>query len=222
MKLKYCFLLFVMIICENVFSQIGDIYYDSLLVKPYVFSNNKIMFRLQAYDNNHFLIIIEKYSSNWYKVDSVWDYGKLTLDDINNDGFLDIVFKEKWNCEIHLFDPIKNNFINTGNFSSVEEDRMHLINKQLNIFYDWGEYKNWGWVSSLFQIKNYKRIELGTINNEKTRGQFSNETVAIVISQIGNKKKKNKKIVRKMKWDDDKEFNYAIYWKLNWKKFLRD
>ncbi|WP_429733544.1 hypothetical protein [Arachidicoccus sp.] len=182
---------------------------------------------------------IKKYQDNkWLIIDTLdWaEKGTPEFLDIDKNGFQDIGLYQKYDYSVYLFDPKTNVFVKSGIYSirefndmyydqaykdiPVAKQKMQLLSKRLHIYFDYqmedhGYYND----SYLFQIKNYKRINLGWIIQEgdliqnrsvyvpkilmiyKAKGSILDETL---IDSTGT----------------DKVFNYATYWKHNWQKFL--
>lgn len=235
-KYKIIFLLaFVLVVCGNVFSQTKEISFDSIEKKPYEFLVNQTKFRIRFYDtssDNETPFVLEKYNTTWNPADSFEYHRAIYFRDINYDGFIDFALSDKWESETYLFNPIKNSYVESGFYSDAEFDddlrtdapHLQLIDKDEQIYFDYLTDKNCVWHSILFQIKNYKRIELGTINNETIYSEKDDDfitTAIIIINRILNDEKTDKILFEKIKRDKkDNDFDYATYWKNNWRKFL--
>ena len=225
MKYKIVLLLiFAFIICENVFSQTIKIDYDSIEQKPYEFTVNKNKVRLKVLDTVEDNVVFQKFSSKWEDIDTFDYHRSFYFRDMNNDGFLDIVLPDKWESEVWFYNPLKNTYIESCCYYiyTVRDDTIKLINKEKNIYYDYLLYKDGVWYSNLYQIKNYKRFDLGLITNETkiSKNDEDYETTWIMISKIINNDNENKQLFQKIKWNSHKDFDYETYWKNNWQKFL--
>jgi hypothetical protein len=68
-------------------------------------------------------------------------------------------------------------------------------------------------------IKDYKRVELGEINNTTRYSTKTGDyvTTSIIINElpVGDEK-----LSKEIKWTSKVKFNYTSYWKQNWRKFL--
>lgn len=222
MKAKL-FILFVLMIFSKVnFSLAIEIYTDTLQQAPYEFvvNNNKFRFSL---NREEYIVSIEKFSSTWTLIDTVSFFHQILLKDINNDGYLDIGFYEKWTADVWLFNPKINNYIHSGYYPIMEfrdnEEHMVLIDKEQKVYYDYAWYKHNSWSSTLFIIKDYLRVELGVVyNNTKFSEKLeTNLTTSVTINRIVNEEENEVKVLKSNK---ERIFDYAAYWKQNWRKFL--
>ena len=153
------------------------------------------------------------------------------MKDINYDGFFDIGLSDKWQYEVLFFNPFKQLFVHTGYFSWDIYDRnkkIVLLDDKEKIYYDIQEYKRGEWISFLFKIMDYKRIDIGEIRNT---AKFIEKNTSWVTMSIAIYKKRyfidkdgdeihDDKLVETLKPDANKEFDYAAYWKNNWQKFV--
>ncbi len=216
-------LLFFCTFCINVHSQLTNISVDRINNRPYEFIVNKVKFRLIVLNGDGEFVHIQKFGSIWTEIDStdvLGDNGCIFFDDVNKDGFNDLVFNEKWVNEIYLFNPYQSVYVNTGEFAQSDFGKLDTIDKNQNIYCESGQYKDiFGW-SSLFQIKDYKRIDLGIIKGDErrnTKGQLI--ASKITISKIVNDD--DEKVIVNIKWFKAFEsYNALSYWKNNWKCFI--
>ncbi|MCU0321774.1 MAG: hypothetical protein MUE72_05115 [Chitinophagaceae bacterium] len=182
MKAKLSILFVLMIFSKVNFSQAIEIYTDTLQQAPYEFvvNNNKFRFSL---NREEYIVSIEKFSSTWTLIDTVSFFHQILLKDINNDGYLDIGFYEKWTADVWLFNPKINNYIHSGDYP-------------INL-----------------------RVELGVVyNNTKFSEKLrTNITISVTINRIVNEEENEVKV---LKWNKQRKFNYAAYWKKSWRKFL--
>jgi len=234
MKLKWPFIIIALIVCENVFSQTKSIWSDSIKKQPYIFEINKAKFQIKIFDTTNYerFYLLQKYDAGWKTVDTFGYHRIIYLKDINDDGFFDIGLSDKWQYEVLFFNPLKNSFVHTGYFSWDIYDRnkrIVLVDDRGKIYCDMQEYKRGEWTSYLFQIKDYKRVDLGEIRNS---AKFIERDTAWITTSISVYKKKSfadkdgdvisdDKLIETMKPVANKDFDYENYWKSNWQKFLR-
>jgi hypothetical protein len=226
MKTKILYLFILMLACESAFSQSKEVEYNAFIKKPYEFVVNKIRFRFRIKAKEDYILILEKYTKKWEVIsDSIECESRIMFRDINNDGYIDFGSSNNWDADTWLYNPIKNVYIHSGFFPKKEFDdeveHMKIINEKSNVYYYKQYYKRGEIFSVLFQISDYKKIKLGVIRNET---QYSEEngnyiTKKIVISKSTNDKTEN--VIQEIKWDGNKEFDDATYWKNNWQKFLK-
>jgi hypothetical protein len=210
MKAKLSILFVLMIFSKVNFSQAIEIYTDTLQQAPYEFvvNNNKFRFSL---NREEYIVSIEKFSSTWTLIDTVSFFHQILLKDINNDGYLDIGFYEKWTADVWLFNPKINNYIHSGDYPIMEfrdnEEHMVLLDKVQKVYYDYAWYKH------------DSRVELGVVyNNTKFSEKLrTNITISVTINRIVNEEENEVKV---LKWNKQRKFNYAAYWKKSWRKFL--
>ena len=233
MKLKWLFVIIALIVCENIFSQTKLIWSDSIMKKPYLFEINKTKFQIKTNDTSDYnrWYLLQKYDAGWNTVDTFGYHRAIYLKDINYDGFFDIGLTDKWQYEVLLFNPLKNRFVHTGYFSWDIYDRnkeIVLIDTREKIYCDMEEFKRGEWTSYLFQIMDYKRIDLGEIRNS---AKFIEKDTTWVTTSISVYKKKSftdkdgdsisdDKLIENLKPVAIKDFEYEKYWKQNWQKFL--
>lgn len=222
MKARVVILLFIVLLFgKTSVSQITEIYSDTLTYAPYEFSVNKTKFRFKL-NKGDYLVLIQKFNLTWVATDTISLFQKISLKDINKDGYLDIGFYQKWVTDVWIFNPKTNLFIPSGEYPSMEfsddEKHMVLLDSKLQIYYNYSWYKRGEWGSELFMLKKYKKITLGTIQNHvlfsSKKGDYV--TKAIVINKLS---KGNEQKVKEIPWHN-KKFNYTSYWKQNWRKFL--
>ncbi|MDE1191130.1 MAG: hypothetical protein PW786_03200 [Arachidicoccus sp.] len=232
-KYKIIFLLaFVLVICGNAFSQTKELSFESLEKVPYKFIVNKTQFRIRVYDTSDYKnsLVLEKYKTKWIVVDTFDYHRAIYFKDFNYDGFVDFGLLDKWESEVCLFNPTKNLYVKSGFYSDASFDddlhtdtsHMQLVDKNEQVYFDYLDYKREEWYSTLFQIKNYKRIELGVIDNETKYSEKDSGyiTTKVIVHKILNNDDGNEKLIQEIKWNKDEEFDYSKYWKNNWQKFL--
>ncbi len=258
MKYKIVFVFFTLIVCGNVFSQ--RIIIDSF---PYLFKVDKNEFRItqsidtipgtKHYCYNYSLQKNNTSSNTKYAlgIRCTNDCCSVLLDDVNKDGFFDIVSLatlREVTAFVLLYNPLKNDFeFNSGLFFLNKDFSINirLIDTANSIYCDWACDTSISsiWYSSLFQIKNYIRINLGIITNEKDsitgirnyRGdKIPRVTVIAGIPKVYKIEDRNRYVidelvgnfydksrVKTIETINNENFNYASYWKNNWRNFLK-
>lgn len=194
------------------------------------FTINNNLFRLRCTDTITGLIVLEKKLVDWVITDTIEWENQYKFKDINNDGFLDLGFTSKRTSRVYLFNPTTNTFMNSGDYSYFEfygkddlrNGKMVLIDKNKQIYYDYQLYKRQEWTSYLFQIKNYKRVDLASIYQETEYSELKKDLINLDIKVSKHDNVDNEKIVKTIKRISEKQYNYANYWKSNWKIFIRD
>ncbi|MDE1191128.1 MAG: hypothetical protein PW786_03190 [Arachidicoccus sp.] len=192
MKKRFIFLLLLMIVCGNVFSQTRK-EIDSF---PYIFAVNNNQFRIkqihiEATDstNSYYKFIVTKYNSDFRDTIEYAD-GQAWFNDVNNDSFPDIVFSFKDEAYISLFNPVKNTFVNSGpfhlNLDSADNFFVSIkqIDKKNNLYCDYIEAtlrRNYSSRSYLFQIINYERKNLMYMDIEREYANDGYETTGTLI-----------------------------------------
>ena len=95
------------------------------------------------------------------------------------------------------------------------------VNDSSKICYDYVQgflNDNYAWESDLFTIKNYKRFELGYITPDKN--PMVNSDINVLIYRIPNNDLEKRILIKKIKWNNDKQYDYVSFWRNNWKNFL--
>lgn len=222
--------------------QASDFHWPS--VKGDTFYVNKVKFKIRLEDTTKENVVIEKFENNkWKAIDSFFDAAKYIRSiDIDKNGFPDIAVWQKLSYDVYLFNPQNNIFVSSGEYSTrdlndsiyydltytgkeFDEQKMQLIDKDLGLFFDYQPEKSGQFVSHLFQIKNYKRIELGVIFQFAIYSERNKkyEPINGIIYKINNNQlamvKEN--IVKTIERVGEHGFDYSTYWKNNWRKFLQ-
>lgn len=197
------------------------------------FTVNETKFKIRMMDSTSNQLALEKLEANWILVDSFNSYITYYTNDfdINNDGFNDIGLYNKKIWFAFLYNPTNNLFVSSGYYSEFEFDRnkyghdsivhMKLIDTALNIYFDFQPNEKNQWESGLFQVKDYKRTDLGYISTVSRR---RNSKKIIGVSAIKRNREAIDLIVLEgideIKLKNKERFDYATYWKQNWRKFL--
>lgn len=159
----------------------------------------------------------------FYKYNHYYD---LKLKDVNNDGFIDILRQAKWFDEIYLFNPTKNNFIDSVCGERYEDT--YLLDTLKNIYCDihYGKMMCNSIYSFLYTYKNYKKYYLYTLDiNNCDDEEFAFITGLTLSENIKGQEeekhiKKEIKLKKRKKIDDNLLFYLQNYWKKNYKKLL--
>lgn len=229
--MKFGNIIFIVLlsICLNASSQNYTFHAEDLYNgKIDSFSINKNQFRLKWTDSISGLIVLEKkIKAEWVRTDTIEWANNYSLRDINGDGFLDLgVPISAWNTEAYLFNPKTNLFVDCGLFERFvfEKDNlgMKINSGKESIYYDYQFYKREEWASYLFQIKDYKRIDLADVFQETQYSKQKEDLIRLDIIVSKHDKDDNQMAIEKIKNKSSKQFDYATYWKLNWRKFIRD
>ena len=234
-------------------------FYNWPSLKGDSFYVNNVLFKICILDTMSRKAFIEKFQNKkWNILDSfdIQDYGRSV--DVDRNGFPDIAIWWKLSYDVFLFDPFKNTFIHSGEFSTVdlndsfyykvdaytgksfEEQKMQIINKDMNLYYDYVPEKRGEFHSSLFQLIDFKKIVLGTIyqyahfdkssNNytpdETEIRKYLQQPIVHPIMKGENGVSYQEVPTREITVDDIKSsgihgFDYATYWKNNWQNFLK-
>jgi hypothetical protein len=222
MKIRLAIVFILLSFCKASFCQTTEIYTDTLKQDPYEFWVNKTKFRFKL-NIEEYKVAIERFNATWTLIDSAEFFQQILLKDINKDGYLDIGFYQKWTADVWLFNSQNNTYIHSGDYPIMEfrdnEKHMILLDKKLQVYYDYSWYKRGSWTSTLFIIKDYKRVELGAVYNNT---EFSKEadgyvTTSVMIDKVREIEDEQ---IKEMKWTNKVKFDYATYWKQNWRKFL--
>lgn len=204
--------------------------YDSLTT-PYEFTVNNTKFRLKATKTNEGKVTLQKFISGWITIAPL-DCSIVYFADVNADGFIDIGTAldgdvNSYTAEMYLFNPSKNTFVDCGVFANGLDSSITIINKEKNIYCDlqWGYIldsnvrKFYFWNAYLFKLKNYKRFDIAVCSGDDEFEQADskgNNNVSISVDEsIKNSQFKDKTI----QWKGNKIFDYATYWKNNWKDY---
>ena len=246
-----CILLFALLSASHVFSQAHEI-----KKYPYNFTINKNKFRIikhliEATDtsNSYNSYLVQKFYFGWNLMDTIEgddNHEYLVMNDVNNDGYLDIVCPEKWDeANVLLYNPVKNTFVNSGDFflniDSSTNNRISIkpIDKTNNLYCDYRQgflNTNYGSFSSLFQIIDYKRKDLARMYIER---YYSDSLPSYFIKEVTINQASDKditddkliKMITPVKENDlikslstiyEDEFDFEKYWKTNWQSFLKN
>ena len=193
------------------------------------FTINKTMFRILMVDTTRNNLILEKFHegwAGWMSIDSFDTYPShyTRIYDINQDGYNDIGVIERNSCEVFLYNPSIQTFTRSGFYSPQEFDEgaynsagtivhMQILNKEMDLYFDYLPQKRNQWTSRIFRVVNYKRVELGSIGTNPIEGSMD-KIESITIAKEGEDYEKV------MKLTGTQKFDYASYWKQNWRKFL--
>ena len=230
MKQRIFILLFIFM-SFDAFSQVHDgtcaDLYDGKIDS---FTINSNLFRLRWTDSITRLIVLEKKLVDWVIIDTIEWQNQYKFKDINKDGYLDLGFTSKRTSQVYLYNPKTNIFLNSGDYSYLEfyskidfgNGNMVLLDKNKHIYCDYQPYKKQEWTSYLFQIKNYKRVDLASIYQETEYSELKNDLIDLDIIVSKYDDNGNEKVVKRIKRIGENQYKYANYWKLNWKKFIRD
>lgn len=210
-------------LCES--QEIVSVYKDTLLEKAFQFTVDNVKFRFRLVRDTDYVVAIEKFNVNWSMVDSSEIFEKIMFKDLNADGFIDFGFYEKWSVEVWLYNPIKKTFTASGDYPIMEfrddEKHMVLLDNSKNIYYDYSWYKRGEWTSTLFMIKDYKRIELAFISNVSHYNEKQRDYVTEFIEINKFNEDGDFKLIKRIRWNDKKVFKYADYWKKNWENYYK-
>ena len=216
---------------------------------------NKVLFKIDNLNNGK--SIIQKFQHHtWTTIDTFDTQPYKRNIDIDKNGFSDIAVWWKLSYDVFLFDPLKNSFVHSGNFSTIdandsfyyslsytakpfEQQKMQLLNKELHLYYNFVPEKRGWFYSELFQLKDYKKIVLGTIYQFAKRDSTTNQylpadaeirkhlqkTITYPKSDAINgityqRIPKTEVLIKRIERAGAKGIDYANYWKENWRYFL--
>lgn len=235
MKLRVSILFVMVFVSTSIFSQRKLIYKDTLLKAPYNFQTKGNKFRLRLLGEHS--AAIDKFNVAWMLIDTFEFYHEIYLKDITDDGYLDIGVDQKWTSDVWIFNASKKNYVKSGAYpiNDFMDDKkiMVLLYNKLHVYCDYWTYKNGSWQSSLFLLKNCKRVELGIIyNNTKLSEKldtYVNKSITIkkrfkdgekTVKEIPWYEPEKYNYVKEIPWHKPEKYNYVNYWKQNWRKFL--
>ncbi|MDE3145633.1 MAG: hypothetical protein KGL19_15895 [Bacteroidota bacterium] len=145
--------------------------------------------------------------------------------DVNRDGFNDIIHELRFNSEVYFFNYSKKDFIDSA--TAEINDDIFLIDTAKNIFCDFQEYKGMcGQItSSLYTFKGLRKYQLFELEFYNCKDPDLITKIILKKSINGSSElfKKVKDLVLKKPfgtYDVDKSFNYKAYWKKEYKKLL--
>ena len=231
-------LLFSLIVCVNVFSQGNENLFHFPMTNEDRFYVNKTLFKIYTTDISNSAFIEKFEKGKWNIVDS-FDTQKYNRSvDVDKNGFPDIAVWWKLSYDIFLFNPKENTFVHSGEFSTVDlndsfyykvdaytgksfnEQKMQLINKELNLYYNYVPEKRGEFYSELFQLKNFKKYVVGTIYQFAYLDTTTNKYVPVNAEIRKHLKINEEKTVETVEQTGIHGFDYAEYWKQNWQKFV--
>jgi hypothetical protein len=197
---------------DSTFSYIGERgYIDTFSVKENKF---RIIHNDSMYDG-----IVEMYKNKKWIKNVVFDnlgnnnaYNR--TQDVNLDGFKDIIWLRKWDTEVFLYNPKLQRFTNT---SFTHPEKWILIDKNKKVFCDFWEH----WYAAenhtkLYTFQGLKLISLYRleyITNERTE-QLIKKVILYKTTNSGVDLK-----IKEINVDSD-EFDYLNFWTSNYKQLL--
>lgn len=185
-------------------------------------------------------------------INGKWTISKLELEDnihggnffhdqdINGDGFIDIVNTIRFTAVVYFYNPKINSFIDTPALEEVNPDWV-LLDKAKNIYCDFQEYKGMcdEIHSKLYTYKEFKRIDLYdlTLYNCSETNNETNIITKLILSKCINSNSEETKVINETKLDkpidtqgyndngkypngSDTYFDYKKYWQDKYKGLL--
>lgn len=150
-------------------------------------------------DTSEFFIVKKEYAKGKFKTiikdeDYETNNSDIAFDDINNDGNDDIVWTKKWQDHAYLFNPKIENFVEVGEFHTIDTLKINnipvLYEDRYPILYYWNYEKSLSISkcsmdsffvenhSELFVISdNYKKISFATLDNFATIDDNVSDTI---------------------------------------------
>ncbi len=220
---------------EATMEQFGESYIDT-------FSVAGIKFRIVHEQADSFpqIITLEKLTidKKWLKRIEFYDYNKAFevehLQDINRDGYIDILRYMYFDEEIYFFDPRKMDFVDS--VGAIINPSVHLIDKVKNIFCDFQSYReNCGQIhSTLYTFKGLSKYELYQVELYNCDDEDENSKVTKLIlhkciagTSDSLVKVEETKLGKAINIDDSQYsdggqsyFNHKAYWLKRYKKLL--
>jgi hypothetical protein len=179
-------------------------------------------------------------------VNNKWTKTKLTLEDsphggyyyhnqdVNGDGFNDIVFGYRYTETVHFFDPSKNNYIVEGSSDFINPN-WFLIDKKKNIYCDFQEYKGLcnQIHSQLYTYNGFQKVKLYDLklDNCSNTNNENNLIHKLVLSKFLYVDKDSTEIIEEIKLDNPidtekgellKQYSDNSYYYFDYRKFWKD
>ena len=186
------------------------------------FSIRNSNFRI-VHQNKMFNGVVEKNKDGkWLRVmqfdklDSHNDYD--ISQDLNGDGYNDLIFYWKWSGDIHFFDTTKNEFSDTANCSIAID--WALLDSSKHIFYEnkFGKLMYSPVPSNLFTFKNSSRIDIATLQITYDPNDYDYIFLRGALYVEGSKHQIEKVVPNKKTSVID--FDYQKFWAERYKKLL--
>ncbi len=185
------------------------------------FTIDNYKFRIVHQDTMFDGVVEVNKNGEWYRTLEFENLGNHNNYDISNDlngnGYNDLIFYWKWFGEIRFFDKTKKRFSDTIN-CTIGRD-WSLLDTAKRIFYEVHEDRLLEPViSNLFIIKNFKRIDLFTLTLTFDRDDEDYIIKEEVLSSAKNDKKiENIKLTEKISVTD---FDHRKFWNGRYKELL--
>jgi hypothetical protein len=173
-------------------------------------------------DTIHNLLLVQRVKNGVKEIifsDYVKD-GDFSLEDINNDGFRDLVSYYHDDAVVHLFTPKTNNFLKSQFYLPYDT---YLLDTNRLIYWcykepDWGPQIPY---STLYSLENYHLHCYYTIKYFRKDVEDGNSPIISVrLFKIINGDINKQKLIKTFKIDKNKKFDYKSYWKTNYKSLL--
>lgn len=143
-----------------------------------IIKNKKFVLSIFKNDTTSYFKV-EKFIGSGFKTilvdsDFTTNNSDLFFNDENHDGYLDIVWTKKWQNHSYLFNPLKENFYEVGEFHNIDTLTINgqpiLFKTKFPLLYFQNLEKGMGWMtelhSELFIIDSeYRKISFATIDN---------------------------------------------------------
>ena len=197
------------------------------------FSANNITYRTVYYNkftSDTVASLEQLINGKWYKkiaFENSRGYRKICYNlDVNRDGFIDLTRQARWTKEVYFFIAKNNNFIDT--ISANLNDDVFLIDSSLNIYSDFQRFRgSSGDISStLYTFKEYKKINLFNLFFDNTNDLEPDLIKNLILSKCINgnidslEKIKTIKLAKPISTNDEKFYDYKLFWKNEYKKLL--
>ncbi|MEX6690370.1 hypothetical protein QTN47_22860 [Danxiaibacter flavus] len=169
----------------------------------------RIVHQNEEYDG---LVEVNK-NGRWYKV---WQFENLgnhndydRTQDLNRDGYNDLIFYWKWSAEVHFFDPSKSCFSPEINCELAES--WERLDSSAGTYYEVREGKLLQPVrSALFKFKNFEKIELANLTLTFDSGDENYYIKKAALRYANSDQVDEIKVPEKMSVID---FDYKGFWK---------